>query len=300
VREAGGEAVALTTVLGRVGVRSGRGLDGLIRALVPDLTAIEDPVILGRSLMEGLARKLEETGGGVSEDAAYPPRPEILLALEALPGEPGVYVFRDGRGSPLYVGKARSLRERAGRHFAPEGGDEDKGRQLARRAADLTWEETGSELEALLLEHLAIQAAKPPLNTQVRVHVRPRGHLRHEELALALPSRAPGCVEICLAAGDGRFHWGRVPREPRLPHGLWTRIRGFLGGESGWGPGNPGEVLPPERARDLAEITLSWLARNGEQVTRIDLRREGRGRPLRERLRRLLAEDPGHERVELR
>src|SRR3954447_23538649 len=42
--------------------------------------------------------------------------------LSTLPDDPGVCIFRDGRGRPLYVGKSVSLRSRARAHFcAPAG-----------------------------------------------------------------------------------------------------------------------------------------------------------------------------------
>ena len=55
------------------------------------------------------------------EPAARRP-PEDRPDLRHLPKDPGVYVFRDERGRPLYVGKSVSLRTRARAHFcAPAG-----------------------------------------------------------------------------------------------------------------------------------------------------------------------------------
>ena len=42
--------------------------------------------------------------------------------LGALPGKPGVYVFRDAAGAVLYIGKAKSLRSRV-RNYFQKGGD---------------------------------------------------------------------------------------------------------------------------------------------------------------------------------
>ena len=39
-----------------------------------------------------------------------------------LPDEPGVYLFRDGRGKVIYVGKAKSIRKRVASHFSGAGG----------------------------------------------------------------------------------------------------------------------------------------------------------------------------------
>ena len=39
--------------------------------------------------------------------------------VAALPRRPGVYRMLDGEGSPLYVGKAKNLRDRVGTYFSP-------------------------------------------------------------------------------------------------------------------------------------------------------------------------------------
>jgi DNA polymerase-3 subunit epsilon len=55
------------------------------------------------------------------------PRPKLLDRPEFkhLPDTPGVYIFRNAEGQPLYVGKSVRLRTRARSHFAPsaDGGD---------------------------------------------------------------------------------------------------------------------------------------------------------------------------------
>ena len=77
-----------------------------------------------------------------------------------LPDEPGVYLFRNAAGQPLYVGKSISLRTRARSHFAtsaaPEGWTE--------QAAIVDHQTTNSELGALVLEHRLIRKLRPPGN----------------------------------------------------------------------------------------------------------------------------------------
>src|SRR4051794_34881957 len=75
--------------------------------------------------------------------------------MSKLPKDPGVYVFRDVRGRPLYVGKSVSLRTRARAHFcAPAGWTE--------RAEVVDYEATNSELGALVLENRLIKKWRPP------------------------------------------------------------------------------------------------------------------------------------------
>ena len=81
--------------------------------------------------------------------------------LSKLPQDPGVYVFRDVRGRPLYVGKSVSLRTRARSHFcAPAGWTE--------RAEIVDYKPTNSELGALVLENRLIKEWRPPGNTALK------------------------------------------------------------------------------------------------------------------------------------
>jgi DNA polymerase III subunit epsilon len=81
--------------------------------------------------------------------------------LSTLPDDPGVYVFRDERGRPLYVGKSVSLRSRARAHFcAPAGWTE--------RAEIVDYRPTNSELGALVLENRLIKQWKPAGNKALK------------------------------------------------------------------------------------------------------------------------------------
>jgi excinuclease ABC subunit C len=83
-----------------------------------------------------------------------------------LPDSPGVYIFRGPKREVLYVGKATSLRDRVRSYFASDLISARGGRVVAmvERAAHLTWQETGSVLEALILEANLIKAHQPPYN----------------------------------------------------------------------------------------------------------------------------------------
>ena len=81
--------------------------------------------------------------------------------LSTLPDDPGVYVFRDERGRPLYVGKSVSLRSRARAHFcAPAGWTE--------RAEIVDYRPTNSELGALVLENRLIKQWRPTGNKALK------------------------------------------------------------------------------------------------------------------------------------
>ena len=91
----------------------------------------------------------------------------VEAQLDALPGKPGVYLFRDARDDVLYVGKAKSLRARARSYF--RGGDARQGldRMLA-RVERIEVIVTQSEGEALHLEQSLIKRHRPPFNVRLR------------------------------------------------------------------------------------------------------------------------------------
>ena len=76
---------------------------------------------------------------------------DFSAKVDALPTQPGVYLFKSDRGAVLYVGKAQSLRSRVRQYLA--GGD---GRAqipaLMARAVDVDVLVTANVKEALLLE----------------------------------------------------------------------------------------------------------------------------------------------------
>jgi DNA polymerase III subunit epsilon len=84
--------------------------------------------------------------------------------LAELPEQPGVYLFRNARGAVLYVGKALNLRRRIASYFHHRRRQPPKLRRMIGRARAVTIHETGSELEALLLESRLIKQEIPPFN----------------------------------------------------------------------------------------------------------------------------------------
>ena len=87
--------------------------------------------------------------------------------LAELPEGPGVYLFRNARGAVLYVGKALNLRRRIASYFHQRRRQPAKLRRMIGRARAVTIYETGSELEALLLESRLIKQELPPFNRAI-------------------------------------------------------------------------------------------------------------------------------------
>ncbi len=93
---------------------------------------------------------------------------KVIDAVRKLPHAPGCYIFKDGRGTVLYVGKAGDLRKRVAAYLK-QGGD---GRMqmpfLEAEAADVDFVATGTEQEALLLENTLIKKFKPRYNIRLK------------------------------------------------------------------------------------------------------------------------------------
>ena len=85
------------------------------------------------------------------------------LEFGELPRDPGVYVFRDGAGNPLYVGKSVSIRSRARAHFAPSAPHA----RWTEHAAVVDYQATRSELGALVVENRLIKELRPPGNVRL-------------------------------------------------------------------------------------------------------------------------------------
>jgi DNA polymerase-3 subunit epsilon len=121
--------------------------------------------------------------------------------LSSLPKDPGVYLFRDADGHPVYVGKSVCLRTRARAHFAQPS-------TWTGEAEVVDYQTTESELGALLLEHRLIRALRPPGN--VRGKAEPDGFV-YLRCRLDIPfpilevAREPAAGHaICIGPVQGR------------------------------------------------------------------------------------------------
>jgi excinuclease ABC subunit C len=84
----------------------------------------------------------------------------------SVPGSPGVYLFKDGSGRVIYVGKAKSLRARLSNYFASDLNPRTAA--MVEAAADLEWIITDNEIEALHLEVNLIKQHRPRYNVRYR------------------------------------------------------------------------------------------------------------------------------------
>ncbi len=120
-------------------------------------------------LLELLLEKDRELKSGslIKNRKAARLHPSLNISkLEEIPEEPGVYYFYDEDGDIIYVGKSRNMSERVSSHIS----NNTSGREMEMRSliADISWERTGSELIALLMESAEIKNHKPRFNRAQR------------------------------------------------------------------------------------------------------------------------------------
>src|SRR6185312_10438667 len=89
-------------------------------------------------------------------------------ASGTIPEAPGVYRFRDATGRVIYVGKARSLRQRLNSYFADPWTLHARTAQMVSTAAAVEWTLVSTEVEALQLEYSWIKEFDPRFNIRYR------------------------------------------------------------------------------------------------------------------------------------
>lgn len=88
--------------------------------------------------------------------------------VSQLPVEPGVYLYKDGNGKVIYVGKAKNLRSRVRSYFNEDRLAEVKTGSLIAEARDLDFIQVDNNKEALALENNLIKQYKPRFNILLR------------------------------------------------------------------------------------------------------------------------------------
>lgn len=87
--------------------------------------------------------------------------PKLLDIVESLPNKTGIYYMHNEQGEIIYIGKSRNIRKRVNSHFT---GKTSKCKKMQVEVFAVTYEETGSELIAMLKECEEIKVNKPKYN----------------------------------------------------------------------------------------------------------------------------------------
>ncbi|PRH78416.1 excinuclease ABC subunit C [Streptomyces solincola] len=98
----------------------------------------------------------------MADPSSYRPKPGQI------PDSPGVYRFRDEHRRVIYVGKAKSLRQRLASYFQDLAGLHPRTRTMVTTAASVEWTVVSTEVEALQLEYSWIKEYDPRFNVKYR------------------------------------------------------------------------------------------------------------------------------------
>ncbi|MFF4008040.1 excinuclease ABC subunit UvrC [Streptomyces sp. NPDC001717] len=98
----------------------------------------------------------------MADPSSYRPKPGQI------PDSPGVYKFRDEHRRVIYVGKAKSLRQRLANYFQDVAGLHPRTATMVTTAASVEWTVVSTEVEALQLEYSWIKEFDPRFNVKYR------------------------------------------------------------------------------------------------------------------------------------
>ena len=93
-----------------------------------------------------------------------PKMSQLRKKAMALPLLPGVYIMHDKGGKIIYIGKAKTLKNRVSQYFGSQNNHAEKVRRMVDNVDDFEYIITDSEFEALILECSLIKQHTPKYN----------------------------------------------------------------------------------------------------------------------------------------
>ncbi len=169
---------------------------------------------------------------------------EVLAQkLAELPSTPGVYLFRGRGGQILYVGKARSLKDRVRSYFQGSRIDSPRLDRLIESIRDLEVVATDTEREALILENSLIKTHKPRYNVLLR------DDKNHPYLKLTVGEDYPRIYVVRRPGTDGEVYSG-----PYVPASLARKTQNLV--HRLFGVRNCNEKLDGHRPRPCLQYQI--------------------------------------------
>jgi excinuclease ABC subunit C len=126
---------------------------------------------------------------------------DLKEQIARLPEQPGVYLYFNGDGETIYVGKARALRDRV-RNYLGAGGSDAKTDALLDEVVRLEFIVTDSVVEALALENNLIKQRSPKYNILLR------DDKNYPFLQLTITEPFPRVLVARRVERDGSFYAG--------------------------------------------------------------------------------------------
>lgn len=131
--------------------------------------------------------------------------------VKSFPAGPGVYLMKDAAGRVIYVGKAKSLRARAGTYFTEQAALDRRTADLVPLIADIDFLPAESEVDALLMEARLIKDIQPRFNVDLK------------------DDKTFPYLQLRLREDYPRVEFTRAPRRGAKLYGPFTSARGLRG-----------------------------------------------------------------------
>ncbi len=134
--------------------------------------------------------------------------------IDHLPTHPGVYLFKDKRGTILYIGKAGNIKHRVSSYFQKPEDKDTKTLAMLENVADVDAIVTDTEKEALILENNLIKAHRP------RYNVKLRDDKNYPCLKLSMKEDFPTLTIVRRIKKDDSIYFGPYPSATSLKETL--------------------------------------------------------------------------------
>jgi excinuclease ABC subunit C len=130
--------------------------------------------------------------------------------INRLPTNAGIYLFKDQKGTILYVGKAGNIRHRVSSYFQKREGMDAKTLAMLEKVADIDTMVTDTEKEALILEDNLVKTHHP------RYNVKLRDDKNYPCLKLSMEEKYPTLCVVRRIKKDGSLYFGPYPSATSL------------------------------------------------------------------------------------
>jgi excinuclease ABC subunit C len=190
--------------------------------------------------------------------------------IDYLPTYPGVYLFKDKKGTILYVGKAGNIKHRVSSYFQKREGMDTKTLAMLEKVADIDTIVTNTEKEAFILEDNLIKTHHP------RYNVKLRDDKNYPCLKLSIGEEYPTLCIVRRIKKDGSLYFGPYPSATSLRETLKLirrlfpirtcidtkfthRLRPCINYEMGRCPGPCCEEVDPIKYREVIQQVKMFL-----------------------------------------
>jgi DNA polymerase-3 subunit epsilon len=206
--------------------------------------------------------------------------------FDKLPAKAGVYYFLDARGTVIYVGKAINIKKRIAGHFTGEAREWNRS-NIRNEIHHITYELTGSELIALILESQEIRRIWPKYNLAQKYKVEEWGVYDYEDrngylrFAVNVVSRGTKPLITFSSKGDAwNFMWEKVKEFDLCPKlcGLQVAKGLCFSHQSGTCKGACQGVEKAKKYNNRAQKSIDSFFEAGQTVAIV-----GRGRKSQEK-----------------